>query len=128
MSGKDVAQETVSNFEIMFDLSLTKDKMMDMMPGLLLFLARRPEMVESALNTMMPMMGQEFCSANAYNRTKMVLGSLVGHLVYGAILGAVAGPQAERLLQPRRVTIGWLQRTIRLIRRLEDRRLNLPRK
>lgn len=56
MSGKDVAQETVSNFEVMFDLSLSKDKMMDMMPGLLLFLARRPEMVESALGTMMPMM------------------------------------------------------------------------
>ncbi|MDP8211431.1 MAG: hypothetical protein RAO94_05655 [Candidatus Stygibacter australis] len=56
MSGKDVAQETVNNFEIMFDLSLTKDKMMDMMPGLLLFLARRPEMVDSVLKTMLPMM------------------------------------------------------------------------
>ena len=56
MSGKDVAQETVTNFQTMFDLSLTKDKMMDMMPGLLLFLARRPEMVEPALKTMLPMM------------------------------------------------------------------------
>ena len=51
MSGKDVAQETVNNFEVMFDLSLSKDKMMDMMPGLLLFLARRPEMVDSALGS-----------------------------------------------------------------------------
>lgn len=56
MSGKDVAQDTVNNFEIMFDLSLTKDKMMAMMPGLLLFLARRPEMVDSVLKTMLPMM------------------------------------------------------------------------
>ena len=56
MTGKNVAEEVVGNFEEMFDLSLSKDKMMDMMPGLLLFLARRPEMVEPALNTMLPMM------------------------------------------------------------------------
>ena len=55
-TGKEVAQDVVGAFTKMFDLSLTKDKMMDMMPGLLLFLARRPEMVEPCLNTMMPMM------------------------------------------------------------------------
>ena len=42
-------QETV-------DLSLTKDKMMGMMPGLLLYLAREPEQVQPALARMMPMM------------------------------------------------------------------------
>lgn len=71
----------------------------------------------------MPMIGQEFCSADIYYRTKMVLGSLVGHFVYGAILGAVAGPQAERLLQPRRVTIGWLQPSRAQEEREEEREL-----
>jgi len=56
MSGKEVARDVVHIFEQMFDLSLTKDKMMDMMPGLLLFLARRPEMVEPVLKVMLPMM------------------------------------------------------------------------
>jgi hypothetical protein len=57
-TGRQVADDTVATFGRMFDLSLTKDKMMDMMPGLLLFLARRPEMVEPVLATMMPMMKQ----------------------------------------------------------------------
>ncbi len=58
MDGKEIAEATVSNYQQMFDLSLSKDKMMDMMPGLLLFLARRPEMVEPAINNMLPMMEQ----------------------------------------------------------------------
>jgi hypothetical protein len=58
MDGREVAEATVDNYAEMFDLSLSKDKMMDMMPGLLLFLARRPEMVEPALASMLPMMEQ----------------------------------------------------------------------
>ena len=56
MEGRKIAELTVQNYAKMFDLSLSKDKMMDMMPGLLLFLARRPEMVEPALGIMLPMM------------------------------------------------------------------------
>ncbi len=57
-TGREVAQDTVATFSKMFDLSLTKDKMMDMMPGLLLYLARRPEMVTPVLDIMLPMMRQ----------------------------------------------------------------------
>jgi len=56
MTGRTIAESTVDDFARMFDLSLSREKMMDMMPGLLLFLARRPEMVEPALNIMLPMM------------------------------------------------------------------------
>jgi hypothetical protein len=56
MPGRTIAEETVGTFTQIFDLSLSKDKMMDMMPGLLLFLARRPEMVEASLQVMLPMM------------------------------------------------------------------------
>ena len=56
MPGKTIADATAAHFEQLFDLSLSKDKMMDMMPGLLLFLARRPEMVEPAMEIMLPMM------------------------------------------------------------------------
>jgi hypothetical protein len=56
MDGRKIAEATVQNYAKMFDLSLSKEKMMDMMPGLLLFLARRPEMVEPVLNIMLPMM------------------------------------------------------------------------
>ena len=55
-TGHQVAEDVVATFTQMFDLSLTKDKMMGMMPGLLLYLARRPEMVESVLDKMLPMM------------------------------------------------------------------------
>jgi hypothetical protein len=55
-TGRQVAVETVGTFTKMFDLSLTKDKMMDMMPGLLLYLAREPEMVQPVLAIMVPMM------------------------------------------------------------------------
>jgi hypothetical protein len=55
-TGHQVAEDVVATFTQMFDLSLTKDKMMGMMPGLLLYLARRPEMVDPVLKTMMPMM------------------------------------------------------------------------
>ena len=58
MDARGIAAATVSNYAKMFDLSLSKDKMMDMMPGLLLFLARRPEMVEPVLKNMLPMMEQ----------------------------------------------------------------------
>lgn len=56
MPGRTIAEETVGTFTQIFDLSLSKDKMMDMMPGFLLFLARRPEMVEASLQVMLPMM------------------------------------------------------------------------
>lgn len=64
MDGREIAQATVSNYQQMFDLSLSKDKMMDMMPGLLLFLARRPQMVEPAINNMLPMMEQMNIAVN----------------------------------------------------------------
>ena len=55
-TGYHVAEDVVATFAKMFDLSLTKDKMMGMMPGLLLYLARRPEMVDPVLARMLPMM------------------------------------------------------------------------
>jgi hypothetical protein len=55
-TGHQVAEDVVATFTQMFDLSLSKDKMMDMMPGLLLYLARRPEMVDPVLEKMLPMM------------------------------------------------------------------------
>ena len=58
MQYSKVAQAAVIDFEQMFDLSLTKDKMLGMMPGLLLYLARCPEMVDNVLNIMLPMMEQ----------------------------------------------------------------------
>jgi hypothetical protein len=57
-TGRQVAEETVAAFAKMFDLSLSKDKMMEMMPGLLLYLARTPDAVEPVLGIMLPMMGQ----------------------------------------------------------------------
>ena len=56
MPGRTIAEETVGTFTEMFDMSLTKDKMMGMMPGLLLFMARRPEMIDPAMKVMLPMM------------------------------------------------------------------------
>lgn len=64
MTGTIVAQSVVKNYEAMFDLSLSKDKMMDMMPGLLLFLARRPECVRPVLDIMMPMMDKMKIAVN----------------------------------------------------------------
>jgi len=55
-TGHQVAEDVVATFTQMFDLFLTKDKMMGMMPGLLLYLARRPEMVDPVLAKMLPMM------------------------------------------------------------------------
>jgi hypothetical protein len=43
LTGREVAQDTVDHFARMFDLSLTRDKMIGMMPGLLLYLARAGE-------------------------------------------------------------------------------------
>jgi uncharacterized membrane protein YagU involved in acid resistance len=45
----------------------------------------------------MPMMGVGFFSANAPQPFTSVMGSLIGHIVYGAILGAIAGEQATRV-------------------------------
>jgi len=64
MSGRTIAEETVGTFAEMFDLSLSKDKMMDMMPGLLLFLARRPEMIDPAMTVMLPMMADMGIAVN----------------------------------------------------------------
>lgn len=44
----------------------------------------------------MPMMGSGVFSTHTPAPAMMVMGSLVGHLVYGAILGAISGPQAVR--------------------------------
>ena len=51
----------------------------------------------------MPMMGMGFFSSAAPQPTMAVLGSLMGHLIYGAILGALAGAQAARLPQQQTV-------------------------
>ncbi|KXB07254.1 hypothetical protein AKJ51_01795 [candidate division MSBL1 archaeon SCGC-AAA382A20] len=58
ISGKRIGQETVDYFEELFDLSLTKEDMLEMMPGLLLFLTRRPEMVDPVIEKMMNMMDE----------------------------------------------------------------------
>lgn len=44
----------------------------------------------------MPMMGKGVFSANTPVPMMMVLGSMMGHILYGAILGAIAGEQAVR--------------------------------
>lgn len=52
----------------------------------------------------MPIMGMGMFSANTPAPAPMVLGSLIGHLVYGAILGQLAGVQAEHgRTEPRQV-------------------------
>ena len=48
----------------------------------------------------MPMMGMGFFSANAPQPVMAVIGSLIGHVIYGSILGWLAGPQAVRVSQP----------------------------
>ncbi len=57
-SGRQVAEATVAAFSQMFDLGLTKEKMLAMMPGLLLYLARTPAAVQPCLDVMLPMMKQ----------------------------------------------------------------------
>lgn len=39
----------------------------------------------------MPIMGMGFFTSNAPNTIKLVMGSLIGHLVYGATVGAIYG-------------------------------------
>jgi len=41
----------------------------------------------------MPMMGMGIFSANAPEQVKMIMGTLIGHLVYGLILGLTTKPQ-----------------------------------
>ena len=79
-TGHQVAEDVVVTFTQMFDLSLTKDKMMGMMPGLLLYLARRPEMVDPVLKTMMPMMKAFGLKMNLYIMGK-VMGMMMGMTV-----------------------------------------------
>ena len=43
----------------------------------------------------MPMMGMGIFTANAPNQMMLVMGSLIGHLVYGAVLGGLYGYVAE---------------------------------
>lgn len=57
--------------------------------GLILFLL--------AQAIVMPIMGMGFFSANAPRPFMSVMGSLIGHIVYGAILGAMAGEQATHV-------------------------------
>ncbi len=45
----------------------------------------------------MPMMGMGVFSSNAPQAMMNVVGSLMGHIIYGAILGAMAGGQAEQV-------------------------------
>jgi hypothetical protein len=47
----------------------------------------------------MPMMGQGFFSTKTPEGMKIVAGSLIAHIIYGAILGAIAVPHAEHLPQ-----------------------------
>jgi hypothetical protein len=47
----------------------------------------------------MPMLGQGFFSINIPDGMKVVAGSLIGHIIYGAILGAIAVPHAAHLPQ-----------------------------
>lgn len=47
----------------------------------------------------MPMMGMGMFSANTPRPGLMVLGSFIGHLIYGVILGQLAGVQAEHVRQ-----------------------------
>jgi hypothetical protein len=47
----------------------------------------------------MPMMGKGFFSAKAPNPMMAVMAGLMAHLIYGAILGALAGPQVQRETQ-----------------------------
>jgi uncharacterized membrane protein YagU involved in acid resistance len=49
----------------------------------------------------MPIMGMGFFSSNAPHALLMVMGSLIGHLVYGAVLGLVTG----RVTAPARKTL-----------------------
>ncbi len=47
----------------------------------------------------MPMMGKGFFAGNTPQPFLFMMGTLIGHLLYGAVLGAVAGSQASRLTQ-----------------------------
>lgn len=49
----------------------------------------------------MPMMGMGFFSANAPQAQMAFVGSLIGHIIYGVLLGAIAGSQG-RLYIPQR--------------------------
>jgi uncharacterized protein DUF6789 len=55
--------------------------------------------IEEAM--VLPMMGNGFFSAKAPNPMMAVMAGLMAHLIYGTILGALAGPQAQREVQPR---------------------------
>lgn len=59
-----------------------------------------------AQSVIMPMIGEGFFSSNMPNSAMMALGSLMGHLIYGSVLGSIYGAQeaeeaAERLLKLR---------------------------
>ena len=47
-----------------------------------------------------PMMGMGFFSSRAPEPALMVAGSLVGHIIYGSLLGALAGHQAVHIPMP----------------------------
>jgi hypothetical protein len=49
------------------------------------------------MGMVMPMMGKGFFASGTPQPVPTVVEALIGHLIYGAILGAIAGPQAERL-------------------------------
>lgn len=47
----------------------------------------------------MPMMGMGFFTINAPNTMMLVMGSLIGHLVYGAVVGAIYGRAEQNVYQ-----------------------------
>ncbi len=47
----------------------------------------------------MPMMGMGFFTINAPNTIMLVMGSLMGHLIYGAVVGAIYAPRYAQVLQ-----------------------------
>lgn len=54
----------------------------------------------------MPMMGAGFFSMNAPQGLKLAMGSLMGHWVYGAILGSVYGSQQTQKTARPQLTLG----------------------
>ena len=55
-TGRQVAEDISVMYGKMFDLNITREKMMGMMPGMLRFMSRRPDRVQPILEAMLPMM------------------------------------------------------------------------
>lgn len=57
-TGRQIAADISTMYGVMFNLNMSRAQMMGMMPGMLKFMARRPERVAPILATMLPMMKQ----------------------------------------------------------------------